>query len=122
VGGVDNRVSPQQQIELPAGGTATWRTASVAGTHRIKAVVTKMPLIFSGLASTDGQANEPRVFRLPPSQQAQYQEILGKHQKGQLFSKDALGGVSAEQFLGEFAQDEVAFYVGPDATNSNPAP
>lgn len=119
-GGVDNRISPQQRIELPADGAAPWRTASVAGTHRVKAVVTKMPLIMSGLESTEGPANQPRAFRLPPSQQAQYQEILGKHQKGQPFSKDVWGGVSAEQFLGEFSQDEVAFYVGPDAANTNP--
>jgi hypothetical protein len=111
-GGIDNRIPAQQRFELPAVGSNTWRTSSVPGTHRVKAVVTRMPLIISGLRPADASAIGPREFLLPPSQLSMFQMTLGKHQQGQAIGGEELGGASPEQFVGEFAQDEVAFYVG----------
>ena len=112
-GGIDNRIPAQQRFELPAGGGDMWRTLGNPGTHRVKAVVASMPLIISGLMPAADGAAQPREFFLPPSQRAMFQMILGKHQKGQPIGGEEFGGASPEQFLGEFAQDEVAFYVGP---------
>jgi len=112
-GEIDNLVPAQQRFELPAGGSTTWRTLGDPGTHRVKAVVTSMPLIISGLMPAADEAHQPRELLLPPSQRTMFQMILGKHRKSQPIGDEELGGASPPQFLGEFAQDEVAFYVGP---------
>jgi hypothetical protein len=113
--GIDNQIPSQRRFELPAPGGHVWRTFDTSGTHRVKAVVTSMPLIISGLVSTAGGAAQPREFLLPPSQQSMFQTILGKHQKNLPIGDQELGSASPQQFLGEFAQDEVAFYVGPNS-------
>jgi hypothetical protein len=114
-GGIDNRIPAQQRFQLPAAEGPVWRTFGAPGTHRVKAVVTKMPLIISGLMSNDDEAAQPREFLLPPSQRSMFQTILGKHQKNLPIGDQELGGASPAEFLGEFAQDEVAFYVGPNS-------
>ena len=113
--GADNRIPARTRFEFPAAGTGAWRTFGAPGTHRIKAVVTSIPLIMSGLLPVDEGSTGPRTFHLPPSQRAMFQEVLGKHRKSLPIAADELGGISPEQFVGEFAQDEVAFYVGPAA-------
>jgi hypothetical protein len=112
-GGIDNRIAAQQRFELPAGGRHVWRTFGAPGTHRVKAVVTSMPLIISGLTPAADEAAQPREFLLPPSQRTMFQTILGRHQKNLPIADQEFGGASPPQFLGKFAQDEVAFYVGP---------
>jgi hypothetical protein len=110
--GADNRVPDQRRFELPARGRE-FRTSGPPGTHRIKAIVTRVPLIFSGQIPSLEEAEPARGFHLPPSQRSQFRDVLGRYQRRESLSEEELGGASPQEFLGEFSQDEVAFYVGP---------
>lgn len=52
-------------------------------------------------------------FRWPPSQQRQFQQLLAQFQRDERLSQEMLELLDPRTYLGEFAQDEVAFYVGP---------
>ncbi|MCU0877898.1 MAG: DUF4384 domain-containing protein [Pirellulaceae bacterium] len=110
-GGIDNQIAAQERFALPAGGA--WRAFGAPGTHRIKGVVTSMPLIISGLMPPAEEAAQPRDFQIPPSQRKMFHKILGKHHKNEPIGGEEFGDASPGHFLGEYAQDEVAFYVGP---------
>jgi hypothetical protein len=123
--GVDNRISGQRRFQLPAPGAGyVFRTQGASGTHRIKAVATSMPLVFSGLMSTapttsdtPGRAIQVQKFHIPPSQKTMFKSVLGRYQRHQPIGAEELGGASPQGFLGQFGQDEVAFYVGPPASS-----
>jgi hypothetical protein len=72
-----------------------------------------MPLIISGLMPPAEEAAQPRDFQIPPSQRKMFHKILGKHHKNEPIGGEEFGDASPGHFLGEYAQDEVAFYVGP---------
>jgi hypothetical protein len=42
-----------------------------------------------------------------------FHDVLQRYQRHQPIRGEELGGVSPQQILGDFGQDEVAFYVGP---------
>ncbi len=127
--GQDNRVSANKKIEV---GTANDKTKAKfvctgpPGTHRIKALVTTKPLALTGLdqqqqGQDDGGPNQPaqtgqsQGFRWNPEQEKQVQEVVqqlgtGKKKYDEV-AKDT--GIKPDKTIGEFAQDEIAFYVGP---------
>jgi hypothetical protein len=115
--GADNRISDQGRFTLPpAGAGFVFKTADAPGTHRVKAVVTSVPLAFSGLSHNSGspeRARQMQQFHLPPSQKVMLKSILGRYQRFQPIDASHLGSASPHEFLGPFGQDEVAFYVGP---------
>jgi hypothetical protein len=110
----DNRVPAQQPFQVPGGeGFRTW---DAPGTHRVKAIVSQRPCLFTSLLPPPGGDDRgPRAqrFRLPPSQETMFHDVLGRYERHQPIRSEELGGVSPRQVLGQFAQDEVAFYVGP---------
>lgn len=90
------------------------------GVYRIKAVVTARPLIISGMVSDGIQRQSLRV---PQAQQRQVRKVLRNIDRRRL-SHLQLGTQSSRSLIGEFAQDEVAFYVdgdsGTDARRTEP--
>ncbi len=114
---VDNRIPEQRRFQLPGSGASyVFRTFDSPGTHRIKAVATSGPLAFSSLApatEVPGQTVQVQKFHLPPSQKTMFQEFLTRDPRRQPVRGEELGGGAPQEFLGEFGQDEVAFYVGP---------
>jgi hypothetical protein len=83
-----------------------------------------MPLVFSGLmptapttTDTPGTAVQVQRFHIPPSQKIMFKSVLGRYQRHQPIGADELGGASPQEFLGQFGQDEVAFYVGPPVSS-----
>ena len=114
----NNFVAAQRRFRLPAEGAGyDFHTMEAPGIHRIKAVVTSMPLYFSGAqtirAVASGQAVLPTCFELPPSQKSMYRDFLMRHLRNGKMRKKDLGGLLPHEFLGDFGQDEVAIYVGP---------
>jgi hypothetical protein len=112
--GSDNRIPAQHPFQVP--GSDGFRTWDVPGTHRVKAVVLRKPCQFSSLlpsAGGDGQERRGQRFHLPPSQATMFHDVLGRYQRHQPIRGEELGGVSPREILGDFGQDEVAFYVGP---------
>ena len=123
--GEDNRIAAQGQFVVPRPeGGAILRVSDPVGTHRIKALVTNRPLLLTGMvAQTQSQQQQvgpkpgksnyqPSLFRSHPSQQKQVQTLLKQYQQQKLSTKD-LDGIDVRALLERFAQDEVAFYVGP---------
>jgi hypothetical protein len=114
---VDNHVPEQRRFHLPGSGASyVFRTFDSPGTHRIKAVATSGPLVFSCLApatEAPGQTVQVQKFHLPPSQKTMFQEFLTRDPRRQPVPAEELGGGAPREFVGEFGQDEVAFYVGP---------
>ncbi len=116
--GDNNLVTAQRRFHLPANGAGyEFHTLDSPGVHRIKAVVTSMPLYFSGSLTTrsvaPGHAAQPYRFELPPSQSAMVRRVVERHLRNHKITKKELAGLSPHEFLGEFGQDEVAIYVGP---------
>ncbi|HUT93089.1 MAG TPA: DUF4384 domain-containing protein [Thermoguttaceae bacterium] len=123
--GEDNRIAPQGQFVVPRPEDgAILRVSDPVGVHRIKALVTNRPLLLTGMVSqTQSQQQQvgpkpgksnylPSLFRSHPSQQKQVQTLLKQYQQQKLSTKD-LDGIDVPALLEGFAQDEVAFYVGP---------
>jgi len=123
--GEDNRIGAQGQFRVPRpeGGTIL-RVSDPVGVHRIKALVTHRPLMLTGMVSQVQSQQQtvgpkpkqssylPSLFRSHPSQQKQVQTLLKQYQQQKLTTKD-LDGIDVPALLDRFAQDEVAFYVGP---------
>lgn len=119
--GEDNRIDAQGQFVVPRPEAGTiLRVSAPLGVHRIKALVTRRPLLLTGMvAQTQSQqqgVGKPSYqqcqFRSHPSQQKQVQTLLKQYQQQKLSTKD-LDGINVPALLAGFAQDEVAFYVGP---------
>lgn len=87
----------------------------VPGVARVKAVITGQRLALTGLIRGKGKTGQqiaPQPFRWCPSQQQQLRGTLVKY----IQQQPAQGQVPASKpgkLFGSFAQDEVAFYVGP---------
>ncbi len=116
--GDNNFVAAQRRFQLPADNAAyAFHTMDAPGIHRIKVVVTAMPLYFSGTQATraaaSGHAIPPTRFELPPSQTSMYRDYLVPQLRNGRMRKKDLGGSMPHEFLGDFGQDEVAIYVGP---------
>jgi hypothetical protein len=124
--GQDNRVAAQGQFVVPTPERgAVFCVSEPPGVHRIKALVTSRPLLLSGMAwysQTQQQAVGPKkdkaryvpsLFRSHPSQQQQVQTLLKKYQQQPKLSPKEVVGFNVRELLARFAQDEVAFYVGP---------
>ncbi|MBI1902424.1 MAG: DUF4384 domain-containing protein [Planctomycetia bacterium] len=122
--GQDNRVAAGKEFQLPgAGQKFTFRTSETVGTQRVKAVVTSRPLSFSGADMSQQnrpEAGQQRPFRLHPTQRRQIEALLADYQQGKEPSGGQLTGQSPQKLLGEFAQDEVAIYVGPKDKTPRP--
>ncbi len=123
--GEDNRIGAQGQFAVPRpeGGTIL-RASAPVGVHRIKALVTNRPLLLTGMVTqTQSQQQAavpkpkkssylPSQFRTHPAQRKQVRTLLRRYMQQKLSTKD-LEGFGVRALLDRFAQDEVAFYVGP---------
>lgn len=118
--GEDNRVPAQRQFVIPQPGVGYAMLYQPLGVTRIKALVTARPLMLSGLSLAKDvelpnqmRARSWRTFRWPSSQRNQVQSLLLQYQKGQPLGLQEGLYDKPRDILGEFAQDEVAFYLGP---------
>jgi hypothetical protein len=115
--GRDNRVPAQVAFLVPGPGKPfRFEATGPPGTHRIKAVVTQRPLLLTGLiAQQTGERGKQQEleFRWHPSQGRVVQQLLQQYQRRETLKPEQVGGIAIARLLGSFAQDEVAFYVGP---------
>jgi hypothetical protein len=116
--GEANQIPAQVRFQLPRTSAGyTFQTMGPVGVHRIKAVATERPLLFSHLSLVPAAAGatemRPFVFHLPPSQTAKFKSVLERHTRGQPVEAEVLAGASPRQYLGDFGQDDVALYVNP---------
>jgi hypothetical protein len=116
--GESNAVSANERFSLPAAGVAyRFPTAGPPGTHRVKAIVTTRPLLFGSVSMWQQGRLPPgvqsRTLRLPPTQKAKFKSVLTRYGSGRAPLAEDYHGASPRAYLGDFGQDEVAFYVGP---------
>jgi len=117
--GQDNRIPAKTRFSIPGGKDQFKFVAEEPlGTHVVKAVVTARPLSLTGVErrqKTNKYGGQSQAFRLPPTEKTQMQQVLRKVQQGKMKPEEVeqWTGVKPRQLLGEFAQDEVPFYVGP---------
>jgi hypothetical protein len=123
--GEDNRIGANQEVFVPGRASKyAVRVAPPFGTARIKAVVCSRPLAISGLlpVSQTQAARAPRAtaqfavlqgFRWHPTQRAVIRRLLLHYQQQKSLPAEQYGQIDPRNVLGPFAQDEVAFYVGP---------
>jgi hypothetical protein len=130
--GQDNRIAAGGRFAVPGPrDPGPFRVAGPPGVHRIKALVTRRALMLTGLVQPGtpqqpgapqppgmpqpgaGAGYMPARFRWCPSQKQQVQTLLKKYQKQPELSAKDLVGASVPAPIESFAQDEVAFYVGP---------
>jgi hypothetical protein len=115
--GQDNRIGSQVPFTIP-GPKDNFRikASRPAGTHRIKAVVTNRPLLLTGLVAQkftwDGE-HQGQKFRWHPAQSLVVQQLLQQYQRREPVRPEQVGGIFVGKLLGDYAQDEVAYYVGP---------
>ena len=126
--GQDNRVPANAKFDIGGGNDKNkvkLVCAGPVGQHHIKGVVTSRPLLLTGL---DRSKPEPRQdggqsqdFRWPPTEKGQVQEVLQQTQRGKLKPQQVqdLTGAQPSKILGDFAQSEMAIYVG-DKTGPKP--
>jgi hypothetical protein len=126
--GESNRVLAQRSFAVGVPNTPQLIHRGPVGTHRIKAVVTDRPLMLSGLVwqgqSTQQKGLYPRrvyrPFRWCPTQRMQVQGLLLKYQQQQQIPPAQVDNFQPRKRFVAFAQDEVAFYVGPPGTAKPP--
>ena len=115
-------VKARQRFEM-----GPYTTSGIPGTHRIKGLVTKQPLMLTGLmgggeAGLQGQGKQQ--FQFPPAQQEQFQQMLQQYQQSQQSQSTGKpqGQVQIDPagLVGPFGQDEVAIYVGPVGGKADP--
>jgi hypothetical protein len=110
--GQDNRIPEQKPVVVPGPkDNYVFRAVEPVGTDRVKAIVTTRPLVLTGLVPAQ-QPGQAQVFRLPPTQRRQLQDLMRQYHGQQNLKPEQLGGIDPRTVLGAFAQDEVAFYVG----------
>jgi hypothetical protein len=117
----DNRVPAHKEFVIPRPGVGYAMLYQPPGVTRIKALVAAQPLMLSGLGSqAPGQLPKGvkggriwQTFEWPPSQQKLVEGLLMRYQKQQPLGLEPTPFGKPQRLLGEFAQDEVAFYVGP---------
>ncbi|NUQ63326.1 MAG: DUF4384 domain-containing protein [Pirellulales bacterium] len=106
------RVKAGESFQLPG----PFLAAEPVGTHRIKAVVTSRRLALPGLMVTRQASlkkDQRAFFHWPPTQKQQVQGLLVQYQQKQKLQSKQFDGIDPTGVIGPFAQDEVAFYVGP---------
>lgn len=106
------RVQAGQSFQLPGPFVAN----GPPGTHRIKAIVTTRRLSLPGLImpkTSRSKKDQRQFFQWPPTQKQQIQGLLVQYQGKQKLDSKQFDGIDPTGVLGRFAQDEVAFYVGP---------
>lgn len=141
--GNDNRVEGGAEFAIPSQKAKyQFRLHQPYGEYRIKGIVCDKPLEFSGLliaeqspparkdevgkskpptkssmkpASKPDVALDKQKFRWNPAQLAQVKTLLGEYTSKGKLGKERVDGITPGDILGEFAQDEVTFYVGPNA-------
>jgi len=121
--GQDNRIRAHREFTFPAANDGfVVQVRPPSGTHRIKAIVTSRPLALTGLLSSQQQlqrqstSDNPadyREFRWHPTLRRVVRRLILAYVEGQQLDQDDFGGIDPHKILGAFAQDEVAFYVGP---------
>jgi hypothetical protein len=122
--GESNFVTANERFSLPVTSQGNpFRTVGPPGTHRIKVIVPTRPLLIGNLpmAGTDGlpPGVQPGVLRLPPTQKAKFKRVLIGYSSGKTKDVDnEFPWSSPHAYLGDFGQDEVAFYVGPAPNDS----
>ena len=144
--GQRNWIQADARFHVPsAADDQTFHVAGPPGVHRIKAVVTTQPLMFTGLSTADharvaatglppggpSPAGPARMgpsawgptgrFALPPSQATMVRRQLAAHLQGKKNYSKTLDAVSCRTYLKEFAQDETAFYVRERPNSVQPA-
>jgi hypothetical protein len=123
-GGRANRIQAGERFFAPEPKRG-FRLRGPVGVERIKALVTERPLMLTGLAASSQVDSEQKgllrrryklqPFRWPPSQRAQVQSAMAMYQQHQQLSENHYDGIDPHVAIGPFAQDEVAYYVGPAA-------
>lgn len=118
------KVPAGPSIQIPEGADGrAFTVAGPPGTARIKAVVTLRPLALPGLApgvglseraEGKGAATLVPKLHLPPSTADQVRELLQEYSRGE---SPELPPADPRTLIGDFAQDEVIFYV--EATKAN---
>lgn len=85
------------------------------GVHRVKAIVTSRPLLLSGLIvdqrADENQSQIGAEFRWHPTGRQQIQQLLRQGQAQQASEDKDQPAIDLNMLLGEFGQDEVAFFV-----------
>lgn len=126
--GQNNRIEASTKFMIPgAKDEFAIRVEGPPGVARIKAVVTSRPLHLSGLATVLAPQNEAapkpqppslqrQTFRWPPSQAQQIQQLVAQYQREDRLSQEEFGRLDPRKYLGDFAQDEAAFYIGAAAS------
>lgn len=134
----DNRVVADQEVLVPApSDDYVIRLAPPFGTARIKAVVCSRPLALTGLLSVSHlQATQQGTaawshlqtqnrhsavlqvallqgFRWHPTQRQLIRRLMLQYQQKTKLDPEQYGQIDPAEVLGRFAQDEVAFYIGP---------
>lgn len=127
--GEDNRIRPNQERMIPSDKRYRIQVKPPYGTARIKAVVCSRPLQMTGLIPSkprpqqadsveEQDAEHPKLatlqkFRWHPSQRRLIVRLLHHYQQAKSLDAVEYGELKPREFLGDFAQDEVAFYIGP---------
>jgi hypothetical protein len=138
--GDDNRVQGGPLFGIPsARATYQFRLNQPFGDYRIKAIVCEKQLEFSGMRAVEQEppmkkpASSPAVktkksdvaiddqgFRWNPTRSEQVRTLISEYtEKGKL-AKERVNHVDLATLLGEFAQDEVVFYVGKKLDGETP--
>lgn len=116
--GQDNRILAGRRFSVPPPGSgAAFALPGPFGVHRIKALVTDRPLLLTGLTWPESQQAKTLLqvgrFRWCPTQRSQVKALLQEYHSRSRLPQDKLDAIELKKVLGDFAQDEVAFYVGP---------
>lgn len=119
--GDDNRIAAGQPFSLPSPRSPSpILVEGPFGVHRIKAIVADQPLLMGGAAWQEQSAHAKALFgrracrfRWPPTPTRQVQTMLHTYQQNGSIPPAQFDGIEIRRILVAFAQDEVAFYVGP---------
>ncbi len=129
--GIDNRVAAGTTFHVPGPPANHCLATGPFGSHRIKVLVTKRPLMLTGLDRTaprtaigksktkpGGKADDDSGwqgygFRFFPTQHKQVKALLTDYAYNKSLEEEPLAQIATRQVLGRFAQDEITFYVGP---------
>lgn len=119
--GEDNRVAAAQPFSIPSPQSPSpILVEGPFGVHRIKAIVADRPILLGGAAWPEQAAQSKALFgrrscpfRWPPTPTRCVQTLLCEYQQNRPIPAAKLDGIEIRRILVAFAQDEVAFYVGP---------
>ncbi len=116
----DNRIEADKPFSIPGPNASyQWRLTKPYGNYRVKGIVTKKPLRFTGEYAMKPQMTEitphkrilnweELLMRVIPAEQTILSESTGKTQETRNSELLLL-----RETLGHFSQDEEVIYVGP---------